>query len=467
MSEPTSQETSSEKTENLQASETSESSERLKAFSELIHTGDAYEISKKLEELHSAEIAHLLESLPREDRQKVWSLIDLEANGDILLYVNDDVRGQLIDEAANDELIAAAKQLDTDDLADILVDLPEDVTESILQSLDEQHRLRLEAALSYPHDTAGGLMNTDTITVREDLALDVVIRYLRFLGKVPEMTDNLIVVDRDGFYIGTLLLTELLTKAPGTRVYEVMSKEADAIPATMPAKEVANKFSQRDLVSAPVVDENNRLLGRITIDDVVDVIRDEADHSLMSMAGLSEEDDMFAPVVRSSRRRTLWLGVNLLTALLASWVIGQFEATIEKLVALAVLMPVVASMGGIAGSQTLTLVIRGIATGQIGSSNARRLLNKELAVGVLNGITWAVVVSIIAFFWFDDELLSYIIAAAILVNLIVAALAGATIPMMLHKFKIDPALAGGVVLTTVTDVIGFLAFLGLAATFIL
>ena len=464
MSESSNPEITTEKAENAPGSE---SSERLKAFTDLIQEGDAWEISLKLEDLHSAEIAHLLESLPREDREKIWPLIDLEDNADILLYVNDDVRGQLIDEAANEELIAAARQLDTDDLADILVDLPEDVTESILQSLDEQHRQRLEAALSYPHDTAGGLMNTDTITVREDLALDVVIRYLRFLGKVPEMTDNLIVTDRDGLFIGTMLLTDLLTKDPSTKVYEIMSTDADPIPATMPAKEVANKFEQRDLVSAPVVDENNRLLGRITIDDVVDVIRDEADHSLMSMAGLSEEDDMFAPVVRSSRRRTLWLGVNLLTALLASWVIGQFEETIEKLVALAVLMPIVASMGGIAGSQTLTIVIRGIATGQIASSNARRLLNKEIAVGLLNGMIWAVIVALIAFFWFDDKLLSYIIAAAIMINLIVAALAGATIPMMLHKMKIDPALAGGVVLTTVTDVIGFLAFLGLAAFFIL
>ena len=458
MSGSTSQETSSE---------TSESSERLQAFSELIHDGDAYEISQKLEELHSAEIAHLLESLPREDREKVWSLIDLEVNGDILLYVNDDVREQLIDDAAEDELIAAAKQLETDDLADIIVDLPNDVTESLLQSLDEQHRLRLEAALAYPPDSAGGLMNTDTITVREDLALDVVIRYLRILGKVPEMTDNLIVVDRDGVFLGTMLLTDLLTKDATTTVSEIMSRDAEAIPAKMSARDVANKFEHKDLVSAPVVDDSNRLLGRITIDDVVDVIRDEADHSLMSMAGLSEEDDMFAPVVRSSRRRTIWLGVNLLTALLASWVIGQFEATIEKLVALAVLMPIVASMGGIAGSQTLTLVIRGIATGQIASSNARRLLNKELLVGILNGMTWAVIVSLIAYFWFDDKLLSYIIAAAILINLIVAALAGATIPMILHKMKIDPALAGGVVLTTVTDVIGFLAFLGMAAFFII
>lgn len=458
MSGPTIQESSSD---------TSESSERLQAFSELIKEGDAYEISQRLEELHSAEIAHLLESLPREDREKVWSLIDLEINGDILLYVNDDVREQLIDHAANDELVAAAKQLETDDLADIIVDLPNDVTESVMESLDVQHRQRLEAALSFPPDSAGGLMNTDTITVREDLALDVVIRYLRFLGKVPEMTDNLIVVDRDGHYIGTMLLTDLLTKHAATKVHEIMSADAEAIPATMSARDVANKFEHKDLVSAPVVDDKNRLLGRITIDDVVDVIRDEADHSLMSMAGLSEEDDMFAPVVRSSRRRTIWLGVNLLTALLASWVIGQFEATIEKLVALAVLMPIVASMGGIAGSQTLTLVIRGIATGQIGSSNARRLLNKELAVGILNGMIWAIVVALIAFFWFDDKMLSYIIAAAILVNLIVAALAGATIPMILHKMKIDPALAGGVVLTTVTDVIGFLAFLGMAAFFII
>jgi magnesium transporter len=298
------------------------------------------------------------------------------------------------------------------------------------------------------------------------LAFDVVIRFLRILGKVPEMTDNLIVVDRNGYYLGTMLLTDLLTKNASSTVSEIMSRETEAIPASMSVRDVANKFEHRDLVSAPVVDDQNKLLGRITIDDVVDVIRDEADHSLMSMAGLSEEDDMFAPVVRSSRRRTIWLGINLITALLASWVIGQFEATIEKLVALAVLMPIVASMGGIAGSQTLTLVIRGIATGQIAPSNARRLLNKEFMVGILNGMTWALVIALIAWLWFHDAQLSVIIAAAILVNLIVAALAGTTIPMLLNKMGIDPALAGGVVLATVTDVIGFLAFLGMAAVFI-
>ncbi|WP_455197544.1 magnesium transporter [Kaarinaea lacus] len=443
-----------------------QSTERLQAFFELIHEGNAEQLIENLEELHPAEIAHLLESLPREDRDKVWALIDLEHNGDVLLYVNDEIRSQLIKDADNDQLIAAAQAFDTDDLADIIVDLPEDVTQQVLQSLDEQHRLRLEAAMSYPEDSAGGLMNTDTINVREDLTLDVVIRYLRILGKIPEMTDNLIVTDRDSIYLGTMLLTNLLTKSATLTVSEIMSRDTEAIPATMSAREVASLFSQRDLVSAPVVDENNKLLGRITIDDVVDVIRDEADHSLMSMAGLSEETDMFAPVVRSSRRRTLWLGINLLTALLASWVIGHFEDTIEKLVALAVLMPIVASMGGIAGSQTLTLVIRGIATGQVASSNARRLLNKEFAVGVLNGMTWALIVALVAWYWFDDPQLSMIIGVAMLLNLIVAALAGATIPMLLNKMGIDPALAGGVVLTTVTDVVGFLAFLGLAALLI-
>ncbi|HEY5603790.1 MAG TPA: magnesium transporter [Gammaproteobacteria bacterium] len=443
-----------------------QSPERLQAFFELIREGDAAQLTEKLDELHPGEIAHLLESLPRQDREKVWALVDLEQNGDVLLYVNDEIRSQLIKEADNDQLVAAAQSFDTDDLADIIIDLPQDVTQQVLQSLSEQHRLRLEGVLSYPEDSAGRLMNTDTINVREDLTLDVVLRYFRFLGKVPEMTDNLIVTDRDGKYLGTMLLTDLLTKNASLTVAEIMSRDTDAIPATMSAREVAKLFEQRDLVSAPVVDENNKLLGRITIDDVVDIIRDEADHSLMSMAGLSEEDDMFAPVVRSSRRRTLWLGINLLTALLASWVIGQFEATIEKLVALAVLMPIVASMGGIAGSQTLTLVIRGIAIGQVASSNARRLLYKEFAVGILNGMVWALVVALIALFWFDDAQLSIIIGIAILLNLIVAALAGVTIPMVMSKVGIDPALAGGVVLTTVTDVVGFLAFLGLAAMFL-
>jgi magnesium transporter len=277
------------------------------------------------------------------------------------------------------------------------------------------------------------------------------------------MTDHLIVTDRNDTYLGQLALTDLLTASPDAMVADVMNSDLEGIVASMPEKEVAQRFEKFDLVSAPVINEQGRLLGRITIDDVVDVIRDEAEHNLMIRAGLSEEDDMFAPVVTSSRRRTIWLGINLLTALLASWVIGHFDTTIQKVVALAILMPIVASMGGIAGNQTLTLMIRGIALGQVSKSNARQLLNKELMVGALNGIIWAIIVAVVVVFWFDDYLLGTIIAAALLINLVVAALAGATIPLLLKRIGIDPALAGGVVLTTVTDVIGFLAFLGLAA----
>ena len=436
--------------------------ERLQAFTDLLDEGTLAHVERELRELHPAEIAHLLESLPREQRDAVWELVSVEHEGDVLLQVNDDVRERLIRDMDNSELVAATEGLQTDDLADILSGLPEAVTEQVLEAMDEQHRLRLQAVMSYPEDTAGGLMNIDTINVRADITLDVVQRYLRRIGQIPAMTDQLIVTNRENQYLGLLPLTELLTKSPDTTVAEVMTREQEGILATLPEKEVASRFEKRDLVSAPVVDEEGKLLGRITIDDVVDVIREEAEHSFMSMAGLSEEDDMFAPVVTSSRRRTIWLGINLLTALLASWVIGHFGDTIEKMVALAVLMPIVASMGGIAGSQTLTLVIRGMALGQISRGNARRLFNKELLVGGLNGVIWALIIAAVVFAWFRDLELAVIIGVAILINLVVAALAGATIPLSLKRLGIDPALAGGVVLTTVTDVIGFLAFLGLA-----
>ncbi|MCF6211917.1 MAG: magnesium transporter [Gammaproteobacteria bacterium] len=437
--------------------------ERLQAFSTLLEEGTLAQVERELQNLHPAEIAHLMESLPHEQRDIVWDLVHPGNEGDVLVHVNDDVRARLIRDMDNSELLAAAEGLDTDELADILSHYPDDVTEQVLDAMDKQHRQRLEAVMSYSEDSAGGLMNTDTITVRADIDIDVVLRYLRRIGELPEMTDQLIVTDRHGRYLGLLPISTLLVNDPETRVAEVMDRSQDGISANMSARDVATLFEKRDLISAPVVDEDGMLLGRITIDDVVDVIRDEAEHSLMSMAGLSEEDDMFAPVITSSRRRTLWLGINLLTALLASWVIGLFGATIEKQVALAILMPIVASMGGIAGNQTLTLMIRGIALGQVSSGNARRLLNKEMLVGMLNGLTWALVISAIVILWFDDLLLGAIIAAAMMINLIVAALAGATIPLLLNRFSIDPALAGGVVLTTVTDVVGFLSFLGLAA----
>jgi len=337
----------------------------------------------------------------------------------------------------------------------------------VLQSMDEQDRHRVVSALSYSEDTAGGLMNTDTITVRPDVTLDVVLRYLRQRGEIPETTDSLIVVTRADQYIGLLSLATLLTRDPALTVAEVMMRDVAGIPAILPATEVAHLFEQHDLISAPVVDVDGSLLGRITIDDVVDVICDEAEHSVMSMAGLHEEEDIFAPVVASARRRGVWLGINLATAFLASWVIGLFEATLQQIVALAVLMPIVASMGGIAGSQTITLVIRGMALGRVGVANARRLVMKELAVGALNGVLWALVVAAVATLWFHDYKIGAIIGAAMVINLIVAALTGAMLPLIIRRMGADPALAGTVILTTVTDVVGFMAFLGLATIFLL
>lgn len=464
MSETTEKQTDSALTPSSE--EDQQPHQRLQAFSRLLESGTLKQVGRMLNGLYPAEIAHLLESLPPEKREFVWELVDHELQGDVLLEVNDDIRERLIKQMETTELLAMTESFEADDLADFIQDLPDTVMQLVLQSMDSQDRRRLEAVLFYPEDTAGGLMNTDTVTVRPDVSLDVVLRYLRRRGEIPQMTDTLYVVDRNNVYIGQIALTDLLTREPSLQVGDLVNEELKGISAEMSDTEVASLFQQRDLITAPVIGPSGELLGRITIDDVVDVIRDEAEHSIMSMAGLSEEDDMFAPVVTSTRRRTLWLGINLITAFIASIVIAQFDATIEKLVALAVLMPVVASMGGIAGSQTLTLVIRGMALGQIGASNARRLVYKELAVGFLNGILWALVIAVVATLWFDDTQLGIVIGIAIIINLITAALAGATIPLFLKRIGADPALGGGVVLTTITDVIGFLAFLGLAALFL-
>jgi len=440
---------------------------RLKILSSALERGTIVNVSTMLNGLHPAEIAHLLESMPQHQRRLLWELINPELDGDILTHVNDELRASLIMEMGPQELVAATEGLEPDDLADIIGDLPDAVISEVLQSMDEQNRHRLEAMLSYPDNTAGGLMNTDTITVRPDVTIDVVLRYLRLRGTVPQMTDNLFVIDREDRYLGQLPVAVLLTQQPMISVAEVMSRETESIPAAMKASEVASLFEHRDLISAPVVDEGQKLIGRITIDDVVDVIRDEAEHTMMSMAGLDEQDDMFAPVMVSARHRGVWLGINLLTALLASWVIGQFADTIDKIVVLAVLMPIVASMGGIAGSQTLTLVIRGIALGQIGASNSRQLLYKELAVSMLNGLLWAAIVAVVVIAWFGSYQIGLVIGAAIVINLLCAAFAGATIPMVLRRLGADPALGGSVMLTTVTDVVGFVVFLGLATFFLL
>ncbi len=422
------------------------------------------EVRALMGDLHPSEIADLLESLPPKERESLWDLIEPTLGGDVLTEVQDPVRSTLLENMQPQEVADVTKDLESDDAADILQDLPEDVIATVLGSMDALNRERLASILSYAEDSAGGLMNVDVVLVRADVTLDVVSRYLRQLGEIPDQTDNLMVVDRDNHYLGVLPLADVLTKKVDTSVGENMIEES-GIHADTTKQDVARIFEQRDWFSAGVIDDDNRLLGRITVDDVVDVIQEEAEQTVRSMAGLGE-DDMFAPVLTTAKRRTIWLGINLMTALLASWVIGRFSDTIEQLVALAVLMPIVASMGGIAGSQTLTIAIRGIALGQISKSNSRTLMNKEVAVGVLNGIIWAAIVAVVASLWFGDKALGIIIGLAMIINLIIAALAGALIPLTLKRFGVDPAIAGGVLLTTVTDVVGFVTFLGLATIFL-
>jgi magnesium transporter len=440
---------------------------QLERLTQALDSGDAGNVRDLLSNLHSGEIADLIESVPHGPREQVWELVDPEDHGETLVQVNDEVRAGLIEGMESDALVAATEDMDADDLADLIQDLPADVIQEVLRAMDEQNRSRLDTVLHYPEDSAGGLMNVDAVTVRADVTLDVVLRYLRLHIDIPATTDSLFVVDRDNHFKGVLSLTALLTNDPNLQVDEVMNTEISAIPANTPDTDVARMFENHDLVSAPVLNEEGQLIGRITIDDVVDVIREDADHSLLSMAGLDEEDDTLAPVIKSARRRAIWLGINLCTAFLASWVIGLFQATIEQVVALAVLMPIVASMGGIAGSQTLIIVIRGLALGQIGASNARWLMYKELAVSALNGIAWALVVAVISAFWFSNPNIGYIIGAALIINLLCAAVAGLAIPFLLTRLKIDPAHAGTVILTTVTDVVGFLVFLGLGTIFLL
>jgi magnesium transporter len=417
--------------------------------------------------LHPADISHVLEGLTPELRTTVWGQVDIQRMGEVLLELPEAVRIDLVKQMDGQALVAAARVLDTDDIADLIPDLSDEVIAEILFALDMQDRQRLDAVLSYPKDTAGGLMNVDAVTVRENITLEVVLRYLRRRGELPEHTNQLFVVDRGDHVVGALPVSKLLITEARVRVSQVMERDVAKFTVLAPDKEIADAFERYNLVSAPVVDENNRLLGRITIDDVVDVIRDQADRQVMAPAGLSEEQDIFAPVSRSSRQRAVWLGVNLATAVIASWVIGLFEQTIQQVVALAVLMPIVASMGGNAGTQTLTLVVRGLAMGTITESNARRVLSRELMIGAVNGLVWALVVAVVAVLWYENWVIGVLIAAAMVINLAFAALSGVAIPFIVNKIGIDPALASGVILTTVTDVVGFFAFLGLATIFLI
>ncbi len=432
-----------------------------------LHAGDRARLREILATLHPADIARVLEGLEPDNRPPVWAEVATTQVGEVLLELPEAVRADLVKLLDDATLVAAARAMDVDDIADLIVDLPDEVIAEILFALDKQDRQRLDSVLSYPEDTAGGLMNVDAVTVRENLTLEVVLRYLRRRGELPEHTNSLFVVDRNDRLVGVLSVAKLLTADVGARVAHVMQREVIRFTALTPDKEVAAAFERYNLISAPVVDESNRLLGRITVDDVVDVIREEADRAVMAPAGLSEEEDILAPVMRTGRRRAPWLGINLVTAFIAASVVALFEQTIEKVAVLAVMMPIVAGMGGNAGTQTLTSVIRALALGIVTEANARRVLMKELMVGAFNGLIFATTVALITIIWHHNYMVGLAIAIAMVINLVFAALSGVTIPLLVRRFGVDPAVASGVILTTVTDVVGFFAFLGLATLFLL
>jgi magnesium transporter len=439
----------------------------LELLRETLGSGGLHSARMLVRSLYPSELARLLESVPLAERALIWEMVEPEDEGDVLVELAEQVRDGLIRGMKADQLIAATEGMELDDLADLLADLPEALTREVMRSMDHQDRERLNQVLSYDEDTAGGLMNVDIVTVRPDVTLEVVSRFLRARGEIPDGTDTIYVVNRNNEYLGSLYLSRLLTEDAQLTVEQVMSSATLPIPAHTSASEVVWEFENRDLLSAPVVDEDYRLVGRITVDDIVDVIREEAEHSLMGAAGLDEEHDMFAPVVTSARRRAIWLAVNLGTAFLAASVVDLFQATIDKIVLLAVLMPVVPSMGGVAGSQSLTIITRAIALGQIDRTNARSIFRKEILVGLLNGLVWASVVAIFTYFWFNNWQIGAVIAAAMLINLCLAAAAGFAVPLLLKRMKIDPALAGGVVLMAITDVAGYMSFLGLGTLLLL
>ena len=425
-------------------------------------------IEKTLTSLNPSEIARLLESLTPGKRKIIWQLVDQNDEGDVLKELVEDVRQNLIDEMDATELIAATQDMELDDLADLLVDLPETVTEEVITALDRQDQIRLQSVMSYEEDTAGGLTNPNIVSVRRGITIEVLIRYLRRLNKLPEHTHYIYIVNKNNEYLGAIKLVDLFLEDKNKPVENIMDETVHSIPASEDAKQVALDFQNLDLISTPVIDQNNKLLGQITVDDVVDVIQDQANSEIFNMAGLDDEDDIFAPVILSTKRRAVWLGVNLITAFVVAGAIGLFQEILQQIVILAVLMPIVASMGGVAGNQTLILVIRGIAMGKIQRSNARKLLIKESSVALLNGFAWSIVVSVLSVVLFQTSWhIGLIVGAAMLLNIFASAIAGVSIPFLLKKMGIDPALAGGVMMITLTDVLGFITFLGLATFFLL
>ena len=441
----------------------------------LVHKQNLVELTKKLDNLHPADVAYILEALPLEDRLLVWDLVKAERDGEILIEVSDAVRETLIDAMNNRELVAAAASLDTDEIADLAPDLPKDVVQELMKSLDHAKRAQVESSLSYDDDSVGALMDYDFVTIRADVTLETALRYLRRLGDLPEHTDKLFVVERDQILIGTLPLKRMLVHDPDAHVAAVMSDEPVTFRPSDEASDAAQAFERYDLVTAPVVDANDRLVGRLSVDVVLDYIREEAESDMLQAAGLREDEDLFTTVWKAARNRWMWLGINLCTALVASRVVGAFEGSISQLAALAALMPIVAGMGGNSGNQTSTLVVRGFALGLINKDNARRLLAKELGIAALNGAVWGSIMGVVAYLLYRDAplggvsavALGGVMASAMLLNLVVAALAGYFAPAIIDRFGRDPAFGSAVLTTFITDSMGFFIFLGLATVFLL
>ena len=441
--------------------------EKSKLKGELFRPQDMGELQLKLDDLHPADVAHILEALPLEDRLNLWELVKADRDGDILLEVADSVRQSLIADMDSKELLAAAEQLDTDELADLAPDLPKDVLQDLMDSLDAQNRVRLQSTLSYSEDAVGAHMDFDIVTIREDITIEVALRYMRRLGSLPDHTDKLFVVDRNDILQGVLPLKRMVVNDLEANVADVMAADAVVFHPEDITDEAAQAFERYDLVTAPVVDNNNKLLGRITVNAVMDFIRDESESDMLSMAGLREEEDFFASIWKSVQNRWAWLAINLVTALVASRVIGLFEGSIEKIVALAALMPIVAGIGGNSGNQTTTMIVRGLALGQISSHNMKTLIKKELGVALLNGMVWGSVLGVIAYILYKNYQLGLVMMAAMTLNLLLGAIVGVMIPLTMYKKGRDPAVGTSVLLTAVTDSGGFFIFLGLATIFLL
>jgi magnesium transporter len=432
----------------------------------LVHRMHLLELRKQLEELHPADVAHILESLPVEQRLTVWDLVEAEREGEILLEVSDAVRQTLIAQMNEQELVAATERLDTDEIADLAPDLPREVFQGVIRSLSPEEREQLRAAMSYPEGTVGALMDFDVISIRDDVTVEVVLRYLRRLDEMPDHTDQLFVVDGTGQLKGLLPISQLLVTRPKTLVTTVMRPEFLKLHPHEKAQDAANSFERYDLVSAPVVDDKGRLIGRVTVNAVVDYIREEKDSDMLSAGGLREDEDLFASVWKSVKNRWTWLAVNLVTAFIASRVIGVFEESIARLVALAALMPIVAGISGNSGNQTITMIVRALALGQISGANARKLFAKEIGVSALNGLIWGSIVGLFAFFIYHNWQLGAVMTGAMALSLMLAAVMGVTIPLVMQKLGRDPALGSSVMITAITDSGGFFIFLGLATVFL-